>query len=93
MFQISFSGVLGDYCSPAVTMSGLAPNTTYSYQMDLRQVSTGQTNPLFIFDQMTDAFGNATVERRADITSQMFEVKASMDQYSSDWVLVVCQAT
>lgn len=73
-------------------MSDFAPNTTYGYQMDLRLVSTGQTGILFIFDKTTDASGNATVNRRADISSDLYEVKASMDQYNSDWVLVTCEA-
>ena len=71
-------------------MSDFAPNTIYGYQMDLRLVSTGQTGILFIFDKATDVLGNATVNNRADITSGSYEVRAWMDQYSSEWVPVIC---
>lgn len=71
-------------------MSGFAPITTYGYQMDLRSVSTGQTGTLFILDKKTDAAGNATVSNRADIESDLYEVQARMDEYSSGWVLVTC---
>jgi hypothetical protein len=71
-------------------MSGLASTTTYAYRLDLRSVTTGQTGVLFQFPKTTDAFGDATTNNRADITSGSFEVKANMDAHSSDWVLVSC---
>jgi len=71
-------------------MSGFTPNTTYHYRLDLRRVSTGQTDTLFLFDKTTDGLGNATATNRADITGDLFEVQAFMDAFESDWVLVSC---
>jgi hypothetical protein len=71
-------------------MSGLAADTTYGYHLDLRTVSTGQTGILFQYPKTTDASGNATANNRADITPDLYEVQANMDQYSSSWVLVTC---
>jgi hypothetical protein len=89
-FQISSSSVGSGICSPTVRMSGFAPDTTYSYRLDLRQVSTGQTGTLFVYFKTTDSFGNATASNRADITAGLYEVKAHMDQYSSEWALLAC---
>lgn len=89
-FAITFSSVGSGFCSPIVSMSGLAPNTTYRYQLDLRSVSTSQTGTLFLFDKATDGSGNTTANNRADITNELYEVQASMDTYASDWVLVSC---
>ncbi len=89
-FEITFSSVGSGFCSPIVSMSGFTPNTTYHYRLDLRRVSTGQTDTLFLFDKTTDGLGNATATNRADITGDLFEVQAFMDAFESDWVLVSC---
>ncbi len=89
-FLISFTDVGFGWCSPVVSMSGFAPNTTYAYHLDLRHLSTGQTNILFQGNSTTDALGEATEDRRADLTPDFYEVRAYMDDYSSGWTLVSC---
>lgn len=50
----------------------------------------GTEEGVYQFSKTTNSFGIATVDIQADITSGSFEVRARMDDYRSDWVLVSC---
>jgi hypothetical protein len=89
-FQISFTDVNFGRCSPIVEMSGFLPDTSYTYSLDLRSVPDGPPEPLFQYSKTTDGSGAAYADNVAEIFKETFEVRASMDQYSSDWVVVNC---
>lgn len=50
----------------------------------------GMEEGVYRFSKTTNSVGIATVDIQADITSGSFEVRARMDDYRSDWVLVSC---
>jgi len=89
-FAFSFGYSLSNLCTPIVTMTGFASNTTFTFTMDYRVIGTEEAHTVFLSQLTTNADGETQFTNPMDFPEGGFELQAHMGGFDSEWVVYDC---